>query len=92
LEVKAATALCRPDSTTPGRGRRPLQTLRPRQASLNFHSSTYEWRVVVGARAQFKGSGTTNGAGDYGFMLTAIGGQVNGGGGPSPHSALAPSA
>jgi hypothetical protein len=28
--------------------------------------------VVAGARAQFKGTGTINGAGDYGFMLTAI--------------------
>lgn len=48
---------------------------------LNFHSSSYEWLVVSGARAQYKGSGTINGAGDYGFMLTAIDGQVSGGGG-----------
>ena len=27
---------------------------------------------MPGARAQYKGSGTINGAGDYGFMLTAI--------------------
>jgi hypothetical protein len=39
---------------------------------LNFHSSEYEWLVVAGARAKFKGSGTINGSGDYGFMLTAI--------------------
>ena len=32
-------------------------------------------------KAQFKGSGTVNGSGDYGFMLTAIDGQLNGGGG-----------
>jgi hypothetical protein len=50
-------------------------------ADLNFHSSSYQWLVVVGPRAQFKGSGTINGSGDYGFMLTAIDGQVNGGGG-----------
>jgi PKD repeat protein len=49
--------------------------------SLNFHSSEYEWLVVAGPRAQFKGSGTINGSGDYGFMLTAVDGQVNGGGG-----------
>lgn len=49
--------------------------------NLNFHSSVYEWLVVAGARAQFKGSGSINGAGDYGFMLTAIDGQVSGGGG-----------
>lgn len=49
--------------------------------NLNFHSATYEWLVVSGAKAQYKGSGTINGAGDYGFMLTAIDGQINGGGG-----------
>jgi uncharacterized repeat protein (TIGR01451 family) len=50
-------------------------------ANLNFHSTVYEWLVVAGARAQYKGSGTINGAGNYGFMLTAIDGQINGGGG-----------
>jgi hypothetical protein len=49
--------------------------------NLNFHSSSYEWLVVAGARAQYKGSGTINGAGDYRFMLTAIDGQQPGGGG-----------
>ncbi|MCL5958790.1 MAG: PKD domain-containing protein [Chloroflexi bacterium] len=50
-------------------------------ANLGFASTTYEWLVVSGARAQFKGSGTLNGSGDYGFMLTAIDGQLSGGGG-----------
>lgn len=50
-------------------------------ANLNFHSTGYDWLVVSGARAQYKGSGTINGSGDYGFTLTAIDGQVNGGGG-----------
>ncbi len=40
--------------------------------NMNFHSSSYEWLVVAGARAQFKGVGTINGEGNYGFMLTAI--------------------
>lgn len=48
---------------------------------LNFHSSSYQWLVVAGARAQFKGEGTINGNEHYGFMLTAIDGQINGGGG-----------
>jgi uncharacterized repeat protein (TIGR01451 family) len=48
--------------------------------NLNFHSSTYEWLVVSGARAQYKGVGTINGAGNYGFLLTAIDSQINGGG------------
>jgi hypothetical protein len=49
--------------------------------NLNFRSTAYEWLVIAGARAQYKGSGTINGAGSYGFMLTAIDGQVSGGGG-----------
>lgn len=50
-------------------------------ANLNFHSEIYDWLVVAGARAQYKGTGTINGTGNYGFMLTAIDGQINGGGG-----------
>ena len=49
--------------------------------NLNFHSESYEWLVVAGAKAQFKGVGTINGAGAYGFLLTAIDGQISGGGG-----------
>jgi len=49
--------------------------------NLNFHSTSYQWLVVAGSRAQYKGYGTINGKGNYGFMLTAIDGQVNGGGG-----------
>ncbi|HXG34920.1 MAG TPA: kelch repeat-containing protein [Bryobacteraceae bacterium] len=45
--------------------------------NLNFHSSSYEWLVVAGAKAQFKGSGTINGTGDYGFLLTAYDADVN---------------
>jgi len=51
-----------------------------RVADLNFHSTSYQWLVIAGARAQYKGTGTINGEGEYGFMLTAIDGQVNGGG------------
>ena len=49
--------------------------------NLNFHSTVYEWLVVSGAKAQYKGSGRINNAGDYAFTLTATDGQVNGGGG-----------
>jgi hypothetical protein len=48
---------------------------------LNFKSTEYQWLVVAGASARFKGSGTVNGQPGYGFMLTAIDGQQNGGGG-----------
>ena len=49
-------------------------------AGFNFHSSSYQWLVVSGARAQYKGTGTVNDAGDYGFLLTATDGQLPGGG------------
>jgi len=49
--------------------------------NLNFHSDTYQWLVIAGARAIFKGSGTINGEGSYKFMLTAVDGElVNNGG------------
>ncbi|NJC94891.1 MAG: hypothetical protein C3F07_12345 [Anaerolineales bacterium] len=40
---------------------------------LNFHSDSYDWLVVNqgGTNAQFKGYGTINGAGNYGFMIWA---------------------
>jgi len=38
---------------------------------LNFHSTSYEWLVVAGNTAQFKGEGTINGQGSYKFMLSA---------------------
>jgi hypothetical protein len=46
---------------------------------LNFKSTAYDWLVVAGTRAQFKGTGTINGAGNYGFMLTAVDGGTKGG-------------
>lgn len=39
--------------------------------NLNFKSTSYEWLVVAGTKAQFKGEGTINGAGSYKFMITA---------------------
>ncbi len=48
---------------------------------LDFHSTSYEWLVVAGARAQYKGTGTINGSGSYSFLLTVIDGQKPGGGG-----------
>jgi hypothetical protein len=48
-------------------------------ANLGFRSTAYEWLVVSGARAQFKGSGTINDQGDYRFILTAVDGKLNGG-------------
>jgi len=48
---------------------------------FRFSSTSYEWLVVAGSRAQYKGEGMVNGAGRYGFLLTAIDGNVSGGGG-----------
>jgi len=49
-------------------------------ANFNFHSESYQWLVVAGAKAQYKGTGTTNGASGYSFMLTATDSAINGGG------------
>lgn len=50
-------------------------------AGFRFNSTSYDWLVVAGARAQYKGSGSVNGVPGFAFLLTAIDGQVNGGGG-----------
>jgi hypothetical protein len=47
--------------------------------NLNFHSYSYDWLVVAGARAQYRGSGTINGGGAYSFLLTAVDGDITGG-------------
>ena len=48
---------------------------------LNFKSTSYDWLVIAGAKAQYKGLGTVNGVAGYAFLLTATDGQVGGGGG-----------
>jgi hypothetical protein len=48
--------------------------------NFSFHSTVYDWLVISGAKAQYKGSGTVNGTGDYGFLLTATDGQLSGSG------------
>ncbi len=52
-----------------------------RAGNLDFASTKYQWLVVSGARAQYKGEGTINGGGLYGFLLTAIDGDLPGGSG-----------
>jgi len=44
--------------------------------TMNFFSNNYDWLVVLGSKASFKGSGTINGKGDYGFLLTATDGAL----------------
>jgi hypothetical protein len=45
-------------------------------ADLNFHSDSYDWLVIAGAKAIYKGVGTINGMGNYGFLLSAIDGDL----------------
>lgn len=52
-----------------------------KDGDLNFHSSSYDWLVVAGPLAQFRGSGTINGVGDFEFLIRATDGQVSGGDG-----------
>jgi PKD repeat protein len=49
---------------------------------LSFRSTSYEWLVVAAAHAKYKGEGTINGGGSYGFMLTAVDGDRKGAGEP----------
>jgi hypothetical protein len=46
-------------------------------ADLNFHSDSYAWLVIAGAKAQFKGVGTINGMGAYKFMISAMDADIN---------------
>jgi len=41
-------------------------------ADLNFHSDTYDWLVIAGHKAIYKGTGTINGEGNFGFLLSAV--------------------
>ncbi len=51
-------------------------------ANLDFHSTLYQWLVVSGPMAQYKGTGTINGTGNYIFLLTARDGSLTGGNTP----------
>jgi hypothetical protein len=48
-------------------------------ARFNFHSTAYERLVIAGPMAQYTGTGTVNGTGDYSFAVTATDGQAVGG-------------
>ena len=41
-------------------------------ADLNFHSDNYDWLIITNHKAMYKGNGTINGDGNYGFMISAI--------------------
>jgi len=50
-------------------------------ADLNFVSTDHDLFVVAGAYAMYKGSGTINGEGEYGFIMSAVDGDIDGGDG-----------
>jgi hypothetical protein len=47
-------------------------------ANFNFQSTAYQWLVISGAKAQYKGTGSLNGGGSYSFLLTAVDGDLIG--------------
>jgi hypothetical protein len=49
-----------------------LTQLQFKAGGLSFYSDIYNWLVIGGHKAMFKGRGTINGAGDYGFLLSAV--------------------
>jgi hypothetical protein len=46
---------------------------------LSFHSTSYDWLVVAGTRATYRGVGEVNGTAGYSFQLSAVDGQRPGG-------------
>ncbi|HKF91159.1 MAG TPA: PKD domain-containing protein, partial [Acidimicrobiia bacterium] len=49
-------------------------------ADFKFHSASYQWLVVSGYKAQYKGTGEVNGVPGYDFRLTAYDGAIAGAG------------
>ena len=61
--------------TTP----RGTTTFELKWTSFTFQSTGYDWIVALPSGARFSGSGTVNGAGDFGFTLWAVDGNDVGG-------------
>ena len=47
-------------------------------AGFKFHSDDLDWLAISGTKAQYKGTGTVNRQGGYGFMITATDGRAPG--------------
>jgi len=45
-------------------------------AHLRFHSASYQWLVIAGGKAQYRGAGEPNGVAGYTFLLTVGDGQL----------------
>lgn len=52
-----------------------------RAADFELRSDAYEWLVVAGPHARYRGTGSVNGVAGFRFMLTATDGARPGGGG-----------
>jgi hypothetical protein len=48
-----------------------------KEANLKLHGTSYEWLVISGAQATFRGEGTINGQGLYNFQVTVIDADVD---------------
>jgi len=55
--------------------------MRFNMGSFEFDALNYDYLVISGAKAQFRGFGKVNGSAGYDFILTVIDGQLTGGGG-----------
>ena len=65
--------LPRERGTRPHSSQRLGSRIQFRTGNLHFSSTSYDWLVIIGGdKAKFKGIGTINGLGDYGFMITAV--------------------
>jgi hypothetical protein len=49
--------------------------------SFEFNGLSYDWLLVTKPKAQCRGTGTINGSGSYGFLLTVLDGDLVAGGG-----------
>jgi len=56
-------------------------TFKIKAPNFLFESTAFDWLVISGASAQFKGSGTVNSTGSYGFLVTITDGEQTGGDG-----------
>jgi PKD repeat protein len=51
-------------------------SFRFRAGGLDFDSTSYDWLVIAGSRAQYKGKGTVNGQAGYGFLVSGVDGDA----------------
>jgi hypothetical protein len=55
-------------------------SIESKTVNMNFKSTSYDSIVIDGAHAKYTGSGTINGKGNYGYMVSAVDGDIAGDG------------